>query len=168
MDVEETSRAVRAVLDPFHPKKDFELLVPLELLEQARQTRRVFNIVLGSIAAISLLVGGIGIMNIMLATVTERTREIGIRRAVGATQRDILQQFLSEAVLISTLGGVAGVILGFSIAWGVAFFSDWSTVVTGFSVLLAFGFSLLIGLIFGTYPAYSGARLDPVEALRYE
>jgi putative ABC transport system permease protein len=147
---------------------DFTLVVPEELLAQSRKTRALFNIVMGGIAGISLLVGGIGIMNIMLASVLERTREIGVRRAVGAKRRDIVVQFLSESVVLSGLGGITGVILGFSISWAVATVSDWNTVVTGFSIILAFGFSLLIGLVFGTYPAYSGARLDPVDALRYE
>jgi putative ABC transport system permease protein len=160
---------VSSVLQDLHGgESDFSIVVPEELLEQSRRTRRIFNIVMGGIAGISLLVGGIGIMNIMLASVLERTREIGIRRAVGATQRDILRQFLSEAVMISTLGGLAGVLLGFSIAWGVAAWSSWATVVTGFSVALALGFSVSVGLVFGTYPAMNAARLDPIEALRYE
>jgi len=147
---------------------DFTLVVPEELLDQSRRTRRIFNIVMGGIAGISLLVGGIGIMNIMLASVVERTREIGVRRAVGATRRNILSQFLSEAVLISLLGGFTGVVLGFSIAWGVSIFSDWKTVVTGFSIILSFGFSVAVGLIFGTYPAMNAAGLHPIEALRHE
>jgi len=147
---------------------DFTLVVPEELLDQSRRTRRIFNIVMGGIAGISLLVGGIGIMNIMLASVVERTREIGVRRAVGATRRNILSQFLSEAVLISLLGGFTGVVLGFSIAWGVSVFSDWKTVVTGFSILLSFGFSVAVGLVFGTYPAMNAAGLHPIEALRHE
>jgi putative ABC transport system permease protein len=167
--IETNAVLVSNVLKDLHGGEvDFTLVVPEELLAQSQKTRRLFNIVMGGIAGISLLVGGIGIMNIMLASVLERTREIGVRRAVGAKRQDIVTQFLSEAVVISGLGGFSGVLLGFSIAWGVAFFSDWNTVVTGSSVVLAFGFSLLIGLVFGTYPAYSGARLDPVEALRYE
>jgi putative ABC transport system permease protein len=160
---------VSSVLGDLHGgEADFTLVVPQELLAQSRHTRRIFNVVMGGIAGISLLVGGIGIMNIMLASVLERTREIGVRRAVGARPRDIVAQFLAEAVMISGLGGVAGVALGFSIAWGVSLLSEWSTVVTGLSVALAFGFSLTVGLIFGTYPAMSAARLDPIEALRYE
>jgi len=167
--VETGSVLVASVLRQLHGgETDFTLVVPEQLLEQSRRTRRIFNIVMGGIAGISLLVGGIGIMNIMLASVLERTREIGVRRAVGARQRDILSQFLCESVLISGLGGTIGVILGFSIAWGVGFFSDWNTVVTGFSVILAFGFSLTVGLLFGTYPAMGAARLNPIEALRYE
>ena len=123
---------------------------------------------MGGIAGISLLVGGIGIMNIMLASVLERTREIGVRRALGARRKDILSQFLFEAVLISLLGGATGVVLGFSIAWGVGYFSEWNTVVTGFSIFLSFTFSVAVGVVFGTYPAMNAAKLDPIEALRYE
>jgi putative ABC transport system permease protein len=147
---------------------DFTLVVPEQLLDQSRRTRRIFNVVMGGIAGVSLLVGGIGIMNIMLASVLERTREIGVRRAVGARRRDILSQFLFESVVISLAGGLIGVLLGFSIAGAVSTLSEWKTVVTGFSILLSFGFSLGVGVIFGTYPALSAARLDPIEALRYE
>lgn len=165
----DTSVVVSSVLRDLHGGQvDFTVVVPEELLEQSRRTRRIFNIVMGGIAGISLLVGGIGIMNIMLASVVERTREIGVRRAVGATRRNILSQFLSEAVVISLLGGLTGVVLGFSIAWGVALFSEMKTVVTGFSILLSFGFSVVVGLIFGTYPAMNAAGLDPIEALRHE
>ena len=123
---------------------------------------------MGGIAGISLLVGGIGIMNIMLASVLQRTREIGVRRAVGARRQDILSQFLFEAVLISLLGGAIGVILGVTIAWGVSQFSDMPTVVTGLSIAVSFLFSLAVGVVFGTYPARNAARLDPIDALRYE
>jgi putative ABC transport system permease protein len=160
---------VHDVLGELHGgEADFTLVVPEQLLEQSRRTRNLFNLVMGGIAGISLLVGGIGIMNIMLASVMERTREIGVRRAVGARRRDILSQFLCEAVLISLGGGLIGVALGFAIAQGVAAVSEWSTVVTGFSIALSCGFSLAVGVIFGTYPALSAARLDPIEALRYE
>jgi len=168
IDVEPTSLAVRAVLDAFHPKKDFELLVPLRLLEQARETRRIFNIVLSSIAAISLLVGGIGIMNIMLATVTERTREIGIRRALGAKRRHIVAQFLAETIVLSILGGLFGVILGVATPAVVTRFANLPTVVTPGSVISAFGISALVGVIFGLYPAERASRMDPIEALRHE
>jgi putative ABC transport system permease protein len=147
---------------------DYSLVVPQELLDQSRRTRRIFNIVMGGIAGISLLVGGIGIMNIMLASVLERTREIGVRRAVGARRRDILSQFLIEAILISILGGFWGVVLGVGIAWGVVTFSEWNTVVTGFSVMLAVGFSVGVGVVFGTFPALNAAKLDPIDALGYE
>jgi putative ABC transport system permease protein len=167
--VEDASVVVTRVLEDLHGgQKDVTLLVPQELLAQSQRTRRIFNVVMGGIAGISLLVGGIGIMNIMLASVLERTREIGVRRAVGATRKDIRSQFLAEAVLISSVGGLLGVLLGFSIAYGVALFSDWSTVVTWASIVLAFGFSAAVGLLFGTYPAMNAARLDPIEALRYE
>jgi putative ABC transport system permease protein len=160
---------VSKVLADLHGgEADFTVVVPEQLLEQSSRTRRIFNVVMGGIAGISLLVGGIGIMNIMLASVLERTREIGVRRAVGARPRDILAQFLWESVLISGLGGCLGVALGFSIAAGVSLLSEWNTVITGFSIALAFGFSLSVGLIFGTYPALSAARLDPIDALRYE
>jgi putative ABC transport system permease protein len=167
--VEDNAILVNRVLEDLHGgEPDYTLVVPQELLSQSEKTRRLFNVVMGGIAGISLLVGGIGIMNIMLASVMERTREIGIRRAVGARRRDVLMQFLAEAVVISLAGGLIGVLLGFGIAWGVATFSDWSTIVTGFSILLSFGFSAAVGLIFGTYPAINAARLDPIDALRYE
>jgi putative ABC transport system permease protein len=156
------------VRDMHRGETDFTMVVPEQLLDQSRRTRNIFNIVMGGIAGISLLVGGIGIMNIMLASVMERTREIGVRRAVGARRKDILSQFLFEAVLISLLGGLLGVMLGFTIAWGVSAFSEWNTVVTGFSIVLAFGFSVGVGVVFGTYPALNAARLDPIEALGYE
>ncbi len=162
-----SAAVIAAVLRDLHGgESDFTVVVPEKLLEQSRQTRRIFNIVMGGIAGISLLVGGIGIMNIMLASVMERTREIGIRRAVGAKRRHIVAQFLAESVLISFLGGLAGVLLGFGISWGVARYSDWSTVITGFSIVLAFGFSVAVGIAFGTYPALRASRLDPIEALR--
>ncbi len=167
--IEAATVLINDVLKELHgDESDFTLVVPEQLLDQSRRTRAIFNIVMGGIAGISLLVGGIGIMNIMLASVMERTREIGVRRALGARRRDILSQFLFEAVLISLLGGVMGVVLGFSIAWGVSAFSDWNTVVTGFSITLAFGFSVAVGVVFGTYPAMNAARLNPIDALRYE
>ncbi len=167
--IEAASVLISSVLDELHGgEADFTLVVPQQLLDQSRRTRRIFNIVMGGIAGISLLVGGIGIMNIMLASVMERTREIGVRRAVGARRRDVLSQFLFESVAISLSGGAIGVLVGFTISLGVSFFSDWNTVVTGFSILLAFGFAAGVGILFGTYPAVSAARLDPIEALRYE
>jgi len=167
--IETNAILLTSVLQDLHGgEMDFSLVVPEKLLEQSSKTRQIFNVVMGGIAGISLLVGGIGIMNIMLASVLERTREIGIRRAVGARPRDILVQFLAEAVVISGLGGLLGVMLGFSIAGGVAFLSAWNTVVTGYSIILAFGFSLLVGMVFGTYPALNAAKLNPIDALRYE
>jgi putative ABC transport system permease protein len=147
---------------------DFEIVVPQLLLEQERRTRTIFNIVLGAIASISLIVGGIGIMNIMLASVLERIREIGVRRAMGATQRDILTQFLSEAVLISVAGGVAGILLGFALSIGIERMADITTIVSPLSVFLAFGVSFAVGVVFGIMPAWRAARQDPVLCLRHE
>jgi len=157
-----------ALLDRLHDKKDYRTVVPLALLREAARTKRIFSIVLGSIAAISLLVGGIGIMNIMLATVSERTREIGIRRALGATKRDIIIQFLSETLLLTFVGGILGIILGSIIPSLVTHFSRMPTVITGSSLVMAFGISAAIGIIFGLYPAYHAANMDPIESLRHE
>jgi putative ABC transport system permease protein len=147
---------------------DYEVAVPEELLRQEKKTRAIFNIVLGAIASISLLVGGIGIMNIMLASILERIREIGVRRAVGASQHDILMQFLSEAVMISLAGGVAGILVGAAISFGIEGIAHIHAVVSPLSVLLAFGVSLTVGLIFGIVPAWRAAQADPVVCLRYE
>ena len=147
---------------------DYSIVVPRELLEQNQRTQRIFNIVMSCIAGISLLVGGIGIMNIMLANILERTREIGVRRAIGARRRDIWQQFLIEALTISFLGGLIGVLFGFFVSRVVALYAEWNTVVTGTSIAMSFGVSAAVGLIFGLYPAVRASRLDPVEALRYE
>jgi putative ABC transport system permease protein len=149
-------------------KKDYRIIVPLELLYQARRTQQIYSIVLGSIATISLLVGGIGIMNIMLATVSERTREIGIRRALGATKRDIIVQFLSETLMLTFIGGVLGMVLGSLIPYLVTRFGHMPTVITGLSLFLAFGISAAVGVIFGMYPAYRAANMDPIESLRHE
>jgi ABC-type lipoprotein export system ATPase subunit/ABC-type antimicrobial peptide transport system permease subunit len=166
--VETAVPQIEALLTRFHTKRDFELIVPLQLLRQAEATKRIFNIVLGSIAAISLLVGGIGIMNIMLATVTERTREIGVRRALGAKQKDITSQFLVEAMVLAIGGGIIGVALGVLTPFIVSQLTDMPTIVTPVSVLLAFSTSGAVGIIFGWYPALRAARLDPIEALRHE
>ena len=147
---------------------DFEVAVPELLLKQEQRTRTIFNVVLGAIASISLIVGGIGIMNIMLASVLERTREIGVRRAVGATQGDIQAQFLAEAVLISVAGGVAGILIGVALSMGIERFAGIKTIVSVLSVVLAFGVSFTVGLGFGIVPAYRAARRDPVDCLRYE
>jgi putative ABC transport system permease protein len=149
-------------------EKDYRIIVPLELLYQARRTQRIFSIVLGSIAAISLLVGGIGIMNIMLATVSERTREIGIRRALGATKRAIIVQFLSETLMLTFIGGVLGIVLGSLIPFLVTHFGRMPTVITWISLVLAFGISAVVGIVFGLYPAYRAANMDPIESLRHE
>ena len=186
-----TAEVVRETLNQTHAQKhDFAVVVPRELLEQAAQIRKIFNVVLGSIAAISLVVGGIGIMNIMLATVTERTREIGIRRALGARQRDITRQFLSETVVLSGAGGLFGVFLGLmtpyafgGIQWIVKnTFVESSTIesdvgriffemqpqIAVWSLPLAFFISVMIGIFFGLYPAIAAAKLDPIVALRHE
>ncbi len=167
-NVMRAATAVRDVLSRYHTRQDYEIVVPLQLIRQAQETRRLFNIVLGSLAAISLLVGGIGIMNIMLATVLERTREIGIRRAIGARQMDIIRQFLTEAVLISIVGGLIGIGFGFGLSRVIAAAAGWSTEVTSGSIGVAFGVSVAIGLLFGIYPAVQAAKLDPIEAIRYE
>jgi putative ABC transport system permease protein len=160
---------IDALLRRLHEdKKDYRIVVPLELLRQAKRTQRIFSIVLGSIATISLLVGGIGIMNIMLATVTERTREIGIRRALGAKKRDIIIQFLSETLILTLSGGILGIALGFLLPLLVNHFGRMPTVITGSSLLLAFGISGAVGIIFGLYPAYRAANMDPIESLRHE
>jgi putative ABC transport system permease protein len=166
--VEVADPQIKTLLGRFHKKTDYETIVPLQLLRQAEQTKRIFNIVLGSIAAISLLVGGIGIMNIMLATVTERTREIGIRRALGAKRRHITMQFLAETVVLSVGGGLIGVAVGIIAPLAVSQLAHIKTIVTAWSVLLAFSISGAVGIIFGLYPAKAAAELDPIEALRHE
>ena len=169
IDSIETSNVVRAILTATHKDAgDFTVIVPAGLLEQRKQTQMIFNIVMICIAGISLLVGGIGIMNIMLATVLERTREIGIRRAIGARQADIVRQFLTEAVLISIAGGLIGIVFGVTLSKIIASAAGWSTLVTGSSIGVAFGVSVFIGLLFGIYPAVQAAKLDPIEAIRYE
>jgi len=147
---------------------DFEIVVPEILLEQEQRTRTIFNIVLGAIASISLIVGGIGIMNIMLASVMERTKEIGIRLAIGATQTDVILQFISEAVAISITGGVAGIITGFVMSYGIERFAEIQTIISPLSVALSFGVSISVGLIFGIFPARKAAAQDPIVSLRYE
>jgi putative ABC transport system permease protein len=169
VDSIETSNVVKAILTATHKDAgDFTVVVPAGLLEQKKQTQLIFSIVMICIAGISLLVGGIGIMNIMLATVLERTREIGIRRAIGARQADIVRQFLTEAVLISIVGGLIGIAFGFSLSKIIGSAAGWSTVVTTSSIVVAFGVSVFIGLLFGIYPAVQAAKLDPIEAIRYE
>jgi putative ABC transport system permease protein len=163
------AEVVRGILNSSHHNAgDFSVIIPAELLAQQKRTEQLFNTVMVAIAAISLLVGGIGIMNIMLAAILERTREIGVRRAVGARRSDIIRQFVIEAVLISFAGGLLGVVLGFVMSRLIAWLAGWSTIVTISSILLAFVVSISVGLIFGIYPAVKAARLDPVEAIRYE
>ena len=164
-----TAQIIEPLLQRLHGgADDYEVVVPEALLEQSRQTQRIFNIVMGSIAGISLLVGGIGIMNIMLASVLERTREIGVRRAIGATRKDIRAQFVIESFAISLLGGIAGIIIGIVLARIVAAYAGWPTVITIWSLVLSTGVSISVGLISGIYPAARAAELNPVEALRYE
>jgi putative ABC transport system permease protein len=166
--VEPTAAAIEAMLKRFHRREDYRVSVPLALLRQAEATKRTFNIVLGSIAGISLLVGGIGIMNIMLASVTERTREIGIRRAIGARRRQIVAQFLTETLVLSCSGGVLGIALGLLIPFLITQASGMATAVPFYSIPLSFGISLAVGVVFGLYPAVRAASLDPIEALRHE
>jgi putative ABC transport system permease protein len=160
---------VRGLLDASHRGAgDFTVIVPAELLAEQERTKRLFEFVMVAIASISLLVGGIGIMNIMLASVMERTREIGVRRAVGATRRDIVRQFLIETTLITVTGGFAGTVVGVGLSELVAYFAGWSTIVTPASVGVACFVSVSVGIVFGLYPAVRAARLDPVYALHYE
>ncbi len=162
------SKMIERALEHGHANRDYEVKVPLARLQLAQKKKRNNQLTLGFIAGISLLVGGIGIMNIMLATVTERTREIGIRRALGARQRHIAVQFLVETVVLSTTGGIVGVFLGVTGAYFITRFADWETIVSAWSVAVSFGLSVLVGIFFGMYPALSAAKLDPIEALRYE
>ena len=167
-NVEPASKAVRRILETSHKTEDYAISVPLQLLRQAEATKRTFSIVLGAIAGISLLVGGIGIMNIMLASVTERTREIGIRRAIGARRNQIVVQFLIEALVLSVFGGLVGMALGVGIPAVVTLVAKMPTVVTFGSLVLSFGISVGVGIGFGIYPAIRASRLDPIVALRYE
>jgi putative ABC transport system permease protein len=165
----QVAKVVSAVLNSTHHGiQDYVVTIPAALLAQQQRTQTIFTYVMVAIAAISLLVGGIGIMNIVLATVMERTKEIGIRRATGARRRDIVRQFLTESVLISGGGGLLGVGFGFFLAWLIARTADWKTIVTGESVAIAFGVSMAVGVIFGIYPALKAAKINPIEALRYE
>jgi len=166
--VEPTAMGIETMLERFHRRVDYRMSVPLTLLRQAEATKRTFNIVLGSIAAISLLVGGIGIMNIMLASVTERTREIGVRRAIGAKKKHIIVQFLIETVVLSAAGGAIGLCIGVAIPKLVTYFAGMPTVITMWSLVLAVGISVAIGVVFGLYPAVRAANLDPITALRHE
>ncbi len=165
----EVSKVVTAVLNSTHNNtQDFTVTIPAALLAQQQRTQTIFTYVMVAIAAISLLVGGIGIMNIVLATVMERTREIGIRRAIGARRREIMRQFLTESVLISAGGGLLGVGCGFLLAWLISQTAEWRTIVTPASVVIAFGVSVAVGVLFGIYPAFKASHVNPIEALRYE
>ena len=187
-DVMQTADLIKLTLDKYHTKfEDYGVTVPLELLEQAKTTRMMFNVFMGLIAGISLVVGGIGIMNIMLATVTERTREIGIRRALGAKRRDIVVQFLIETIVLSIVGGGLGVLVGLTcspvttfamnilkktnpelLASLPAIVQELKPIIVFWSVPLAFLISIFIGVVFGVYPAIRAAKMDPIEALRHE
>jgi len=171
--VKEAERQVVALLRQRHrigpgQEDDFSVRNLSEMLALAESATRIMSLLLGGIASVSLVVGGIGIMNIMLVSVTERTREIGIRMAVGARERDILSQFLIEAVLLALTGGAVGIVLGGAGAVLISRFAGWSTVISPSAVVLAFGFSAAVGIFFGFYPARKASRLDPIEALRYE
>jgi putative ABC transport system permease protein len=166
--VEATAEGIKAMLERFHSKVDYSISVPLALLRQAEATKRTFNIVLASIACISLLVGGIGIMNIMLASVTERTREIGIRRAIGAKKKQIITQFLIETVVLSTIGGIVGLFIGIFISVLITLMAGMQTVITLVSIILPLFISVGIGIFFGLYPAFRAAEVDPIIALRHE
>ncbi len=165
--VKATANALDGLLAKYHPKKDYVITVPLDLIEQAQATQRIFNFVLGATAAISLLVGGIGIMNIMLASVSERTREIGIRRALGARQSDIVLQFLIETAFLSSVGTLIGLGLGILSPPLVSYFSGMTTIVSPWSLVIATAVSLFVGIASGIYPARQAAKLDPIEALRH-
>jgi putative ABC transport system permease protein len=168
-DSVQAAKVVVAILNSTHRgTQDFSVTIPAELLAQQQREQVIFTYVMVAIAAISLLVGGIGIMNIVLATVLERTREIGIRRATGARRGDIVRQFLLESVLISTAGGVLGIAFGYFLSWFIARAAEWKTIVTTSSILIAFGVSVGVGVVFGIYPAMKASRIDPIEALRYE
>ena len=164
-----TAKVVDRIVQVRHNNvKDYQMIIPRELLQQAQKTQRTFNFVLGAIAGVSLLVGGIGIMNIMLATVTERIREIGIRRAVGANQNDIITQFLVEAVILSFTGGLIGIAAGIGAVAVISTLSGWQTTITPWAIAVPLVMSILAGIFFGLYPAVQAARMDPVAALRHE
>jgi putative ABC transport system permease protein len=163
------AKIVSAVLNSTHHNtQDFTVTIPAALLAQQQRTQAIFTYVMVAIAAISLLVGGIGIMKIVLGTVLERTREIGIRRSIGARRFDIVRQFLTESMLISVGGGLLGIAFGFFPAWLIARTTEWKTIVTTASVVIAFGVSVAVGVIFGIYPAVKASRINPIKALRYE
>jgi putative ABC transport system permease protein len=168
-DSTEVARVVTAVLQSTHrAADDFSVTIPAALLAQQKRTQTIFTYVMVAIAAISLLVGGIGIMNIVLATVLERTREIGVRRAIGARRNDIVRQFLIESMLISAGGGLLGIAVGVGLAWVISNSAGWKTIVTTSSVAVAFSVSVFTGVVFGIYPAMKASEIDPIEALRYE
>ncbi len=167
--IDDTAKRIKGYMNKSHQKdKDWGMIVPFELLKQREQTQNIFTVIMGSIAGISLLVGGVGIMNIMLANVYERRKEIGTRRALGAKKRDILTQFLIETVFLTMLGGGIGIALGIGISYAVTIYASWPTVYTFWSFALSFVISALVGIIFGTYPAWKAAQQNPIEVLRAE
>jgi putative ABC transport system permease protein len=165
---EAMGQVIRQTLERLHGAPVFDIVVPRELLAQRYRTQRTFSVVVGSVAVLALVVGGIGIMNIMLTSVVERTREIGIRRTVGATRRDVTAQFLTESLLMTLTGGAIGIVLGVGVSWGITAYAGWSTYISWLAVLLAFFVSVIVGVGFGLYPAIKAARLEPVDAVRYE
>lgn len=168
-NLKEGANLIERILQRKHfDVKDYEVVLPEQLLAQKQKTQRIFNVVMGAIAGISLLVGGIGIMNIMLANIMERTREIGVRRAVGATKADILTQFMFEAVIISVIGGILGIATGFILTKLISTYAGWTTVMSPFAIIFAFFVSVTTGVIFGIYPAKQAAEKNPIESLRYE
>lgn len=168
-DVPDAARLIESVVSRRHRgARDFELVVPQELIAGYERARFQFNVVVGAVAAISLLVGGIGIMNIMLANVTERVREIGIRRSLGASERDITQQFLAEALVLTTVGGFAGILLGAVASFGISLYAGWPTALSLDALVYALGLAAFTGIGCGLYPAVSAARRSPVESLRHE
>ena len=165
----EASKLIDEIVKRHHfNNQDYNIVIPFELLKQEEKERQIYNILLGAIAAISLIVGGIGIMNIMLATVLERTREIGTRRAIGARKSDIMSQFVTEAVAISIVGGIIGVVLGIILSLSVSLFTDITTSIQLYSIFIAFTFSMLVGIGFGYLPAKNAANQKPIESMRYE
>ena len=159
---------MEAYMRSTHENVDYSIVLPFELMKQQEATQRIFTIVMASIASISLLVGGIGIMNIMMANIYERMKEIGTRRALGATSRDILTQFLVESVTLTASGGILGAILGVLLAALVSVYADMPTHVTGGSVVLSLSISVMTGVIFGSFPAWKASMLSPMEALRHD
>ena len=165
----ESSEIIKTILNRRHfNNADFSIIIPYELMEQEKKESRIYNLLLASIAAISLIVGGIGIMNIMLASVLERTREIGIRRALGGHRSDIMGQFVTEALTMSLSGGLVGVFIGIALSLGIGLMTEVKTTLTLYSILIAFSFSLIVGVTFGYLPAKRAADLKPIESIRHE
>jgi len=168
-NVATSAMAIKRILLKAHGgSEDFQLVVPEELFNQAKRTQQTFNFVLGSIAAISLLVGGIGIMNIMLATISERTKEIGLRRALGASEKDILFQFLGETLLLTLTGALAGILIGLLASYGISVVAGWKTIVKAWSIFLSLFMATGVGLLSGVYPALKAAKMSPITALRHD